>query len=86
MKKRRRQEEFTEMDGPQDLISQVMAEFLADFNKLDEATTPTNHLVQDFSARLLLKRDLCFQVNKEKLTLPIMSISARILSVMLSDN
>lgn len=34
-------------------ISKLMAEYLADYNGLDEATAATSHLPQDFRARLL---------------------------------
>lgn len=46
--------EFTKGDRLPDFISEVMVEYLTDFNNLDEATTVTYHLPPDSKAKPVL--------------------------------
>lgn len=57
--------EFTQRSCQQEFISKAMAEYLAYFNNLDEATTTTT----------LRKQDLCFWLNNKALLVDVTMIS-----------
>lgn len=54
--------ELTKGDRLPDIITEVMVEYLTDFNNLDEATTVTNHLPPESNAKPVLDTYL---LNKE---------------------